>query len=296
MIFSEVIAFIQLAKLPFDWIKKQLATVPETPASRFIALFNAHGVKPSQIPDFFGHGLSIGDCQSAESLTKVLTSGHIEKATKLFSVNKDWLDCASEQVYEPQSFYKNPQGFESYIDSLCANSSMPVRAELYLPTRSKPFYPDHTGLLMISVPIGEVNQRTIYRFELVLYEGAFYWRTRGYLAVNLAYMLRKYSVVFGCYVPPKLLEPIAQGLRLPVYEYASQRASAIRVQGRCSIEELVSCPAAFLQDVDPERENFGHRAALELWLSMADKMAIWDKAQHSGIVATFEDELTRFSH
>ncbi|GAB1056538.1 MAG: hypothetical protein WAqPseu_35410 [Shewanella algae] len=71
-------------------------------------MFNAHGVKPSQIPDFFGHGLSIADCQSPESFIKVLTSGHIEKAATLFGVNKDWLDCASEQVYEPQNFYKPP--------------------------------------------------------------------------------------------------------------------------------------------------------------------------------------------
>ncbi|WP_447077807.1 hypothetical protein [Shewanella algae] len=292
MIFGETLAFIQLAKLPFDWIKKQIATDPETPASRFIALFNAHGVKPSQIPDFFGHGLSIADCQSPESLTKVLTSGHIEKAATLFRVNKDWLDCASEQVYEPRNFYKNPQVFEDYFDSLSANRSMPVRATLYLPTHNKPFYPDHSGLLMISVPIGEVNQRKIFRFELVCYECAFYWRTRGYLAVNLAYMLRKYSVVFGCYVKPKLLEPIAQGLRLPVYEYAYQDATTVKVQGRCSIEELVSCPATFLKDVDPERDSFGHRAALDLWLSMADKMTIRDKTHHTSVVASFDNART----
>ncbi|WP_412500795.1 hypothetical protein [Shewanella chilikensis] len=293
MIFGEALAFIQLAKLPFDWFKKQLATDPETPASRFIALFNAHGVKPSQIPDFFGHALSIADCQSAESLTKVLTSGHIEKAATLFGVNKDWLDCASEQVYEPRNFYKNPQGFEAYIDSLSANRSMPLRATLYQPTRNKPFYPEHSGLLMISVPIGEVNQRTIYRFDLVRYECAFYWRTRGYLAVNLAYMLRKYAVVFSCYVKPKILEPIAQGLCLPEYEYSSQAAFAVRAQGHCAIEALISCPERYLQDIDPERESFGHHAALDLWLSMAAKMKIGN--DHTHVVASFENTLKRFA-
>ncbi|GAB1056539.1 MAG: hypothetical protein WAqPseu_35420 [Shewanella algae] len=94
-------------------------------------------------------------------------------------------------------------------------------------------------------------------------------------------MLRKYSVVFGYYVKPKLLEPIAQGLRLPVYEYTYQDATAVKVQGRCSIEELVSCPATFLKDVDPERDSFDHRAALDLWLSMADKMTIRDKTHHT---------------
>lgn len=42
---------------------------------------------------------------------------------------------------------------------------MPVRATLYLPTHNKPVYPDHSGLLMISVPIGEVNQCKIYQFR-----------------------------------------------------------------------------------------------------------------------------------
>ncbi len=293
MIFGETLAGLQLLRESVAWVKRQRSPGLDTPASRFLALFNAHGVKPSQIPDFFGHGLSIADCQSAELLTKVLTSGHIEKAAKLFGVNKDWLDCASEQVYKPQNFYKNPEGFEAYIGSLSANRCMPVRAELYLPTRKKPFYPEHTGLLMISEPIGEVNQRTIYRFELVRYECAFYWRTRGYLAVNLAYLLRKYAVVFGYYVKPKLLEPIAQGLRLPEYEYSSQVAFTVRTLGRCAIEALIICPKSYLQDIDPERESFGHHAALDLWLSMAAKMNIGN--DHTRVVATFENMLKRFA-
>ncbi|NMH65467.1 hypothetical protein [Shewanella salipaludis] len=294
---SELFSGLQFAEKVALYVNKFLKRPePDSPASRFLALFNAHGVKPSQIPEFFGYGLSIADCHCADSLTKVLTTGQLEQAAKLFGVNKDWLYCASEQVYEPHNFYKNPQGFEEYFKGLNIDRTTPVRATLYMPARNKwlkCFYPEHSGLLVIYVPMGEINQRTIYRVELVSYECAFYWHTRGYLAANLAHMLRKYAVVYGTFVSPKLLEPVAQGQRIPVYEYESHHPFSLKAAGRFSIEELISCPDKYLHGVDPEQDSYGHRAALDLWLSMADRMRIWNKEQHSSNVANFEDALRR---
>lgn len=212
MIFGETLASLQLIEKCLSWFRARLGpAATETPASRFLALFDAHGVKPGQIPDFFGHGLSIADCHSAESLTKVLTSDLMEKAAQLFGINRDWLDCASDVVYEPHSFYKNPQGFDAYRKSIALESHLPLRATLYMPTNNSLFYPDDSGVLVISVPVGEVNQRTIYRFELVHYSCVWYWHCRGYLAANLASMLRHYAIVYGSYVAAKVLEPVAQG-------------------------------------------------------------------------------------
>lgn len=289
---SELLSGLQFAEKIAHYVKKFLKQPePETPASRFLALFNAHGVKPSQIPDLFGHGLSIADCHCAESLTKVLTSDLMEKAAQLFGINRDWLDCASDVVYEPYSFYKNPQGFDVYLKSLALESLLPLRATLYMPTNNNLFYPDDSGVLVISVPVGEVNQRTIYRFELVHYSCVCYWHCRGYLAANLASMLRKYAIVYGSYVAAKVLEPVAQGQRLPVYDYGSQDAFRLKVKGRVSIEELISNPDKYLEGVDPETNKLGHREAIGLQLNMADQMRTRSHAEHSRIVLKFEEAL-----
>ncbi|WP_047535710.1 hypothetical protein [Shewanella sp. ZOR0012] len=287
---SELLSGLQFAEKIAHYVKKFLKQPePETPASRFLALFNAHGVKASQIPDFFGHCLSIADCHSAESLTKVLTSDLMEKAAQLFGINRDWLDCASDVVYEPHSFYKNPQGFDAYLKSIALESHLPLRATLYMPTSNSLFYPDDSGVLVISVPVGEVNQRTIYCFELVNYDRICYWHCRGYLAANLASMLRRYAIVYGSYVAAKVLEPVAQGQRLPVYDYGSQDAFRLKVKGRVSIEELISNPDKYLEGVDPETNKFGHREAIGLWLNMADQMRTRSHAEHSRIVLKFEE-------
>lgn len=264
---------------------------PDTPASRFLALFDAHGVKPGQISTFFDHNLSIADCHSAESLTKVLTSDLMGKASQLFGINRDWLDCASDVVYEPHSFYKNPQGFDAYLKSIALESHLPLRATMYMPTSSNLFYPDNSGVLVISVPAGEVNQRTIYRFELVYYSCVCYWHCRGYLAANLASMLRNYAIIDGSYVAAKVLEPVAQGQRLPVYDYGSQDSFRLKVKGHVSIEELISHPDKYLEGVDPETDKFGHREAIDLWLNMADQMRTRSHAEHSRIVLKFEEAL-----
>jgi len=285
---SEFLSGLQFAEKIAYYVKKLLKQPePETSASRFLALFNAHGVKPSQIPDVFGHGLSIADCHCAESLTKVLTSDLMEKAAQLFGINRDWLDCASDVVYEPHSFYKNSQGFDAYLKSIALESHLPLRATLYMPTSNSLFYPDDSGVLVISIPVGEVNQRTIY----VHYSCVCYWHCRGYLAANLASMLRRYAIVYGSYVAAKVLEPVAQGQKLPVYDYGSQDAFRLKVKGRVSIEELISHPDKYLEGVDPETDKFGYRAAIDLWLNMADQMRTRSHAEHSRIVLKFEEAL-----
>lgn len=293
---SELFTGLQFAEKIAHYGKRFLKQPePETPASRFLALFDAHGVKPGQIPDFFGNGLCIADCHSAESLTKVLTSVLMEKAVQLFGINRDWLDCASDEVYEPRSFYTNPRGFETYLKDIVAASSLPVRATMYMPTSKNLFYPDDSGVLVISVPVGEVNQRTIYRFDLIHYDNVCYWRSRGYLAANLAFMLRSNAIVYGSYVAAKVLDPVAQGQKLPVYDYESQDAFRLKVRGRISIEELISNPDKYLKGVDPETDKFGHRAAIDLWLSMANQMRIRSKSEHSHIVVKFEEALKSLS-
>lgn len=292
MIFGETLAGLQLMEKFLSWFRERFWPVAkDIPASRFLALFDAHGVKPGQIPDFFGNGLSIADCHSTESLTKVLTSELMEKAVQLFGINRDWLDCASDMVYEPRSFYKNLQGFETYLNNIVVASPLPVRATIYMPTSNNLSYPDDSGVLVISIPVGEVNHRTIYRFDLIHYDRVCYWRCRGYLAVNLASMLRSNAIVYGACVKAKVLEPVSQGERLPVYDYESHSAFRMKVKSGFSVEELICSPDKYLEGVDPERDRFGHRAAIDLWLSMADKMRTSSKAEYSRIVLKFEEAL-----
>jgi hypothetical protein len=67
-------------KAPSEKEIKQAEDIPETIATRLIALFESHGVHRNQIPEFFGHGLDISSCASDEKLLEKITPEIIRDA------------------------------------------------------------------------------------------------------------------------------------------------------------------------------------------------------------------------
>jgi hypothetical protein len=154
-------------KAPSEKESNPTNDIPETIATRFVALFESHGVHRNQIPEYFDHGLDIPSCTTDEELLEKITPEIINDAVKLFGVNKDWLEGSSLEVYDIPDFYKHPEEFEQYLIELLKNTSVDKFSAYALISEKKVmnFYND--SLLVIAEPIGEVNQREIYRYHLL---------------------------------------------------------------------------------------------------------------------------------
>jgi len=57
-----------------------------TVSSRFVQLFEEHGVHRNQIPRFFGNGLTLADIETNTKLLPKLTPEFLQAAADLFAI------------------------------------------------------------------------------------------------------------------------------------------------------------------------------------------------------------------
>lgn len=107
----------------FDWLKEKFGAKVETPAKRFVEVFESHGIHRNQIPRYLPDLLSLSDVQNDQSLSKVLNQEMIDKAADLFKVDTAWIECASAYPYRPLDFYKRPEKFIHFIEDLLTSGS-----------------------------------------------------------------------------------------------------------------------------------------------------------------------------
>ena len=77
--------------------------------TRFLALFQAHGVTPAQIQRFLPQVTL--EHLAPERLGAVLTNETLNQAAALFGVRREWLEGVDQQIYEPNFCYKAPGWF-----------------------------------------------------------------------------------------------------------------------------------------------------------------------------------------
>src|SRR5690606_7370308 len=102
------------------WEKLKGAKPSSSVASRFIQVFEEHGVHRNQIPRFFGHGLALADLQDEQTLLSKLTEEMLDAACERFTIRREWLDGASDQIHPTHDFYKMPGQFAVFVDELAA--------------------------------------------------------------------------------------------------------------------------------------------------------------------------------
>ena len=105
-------------KAPADREHKSSSLKTGSVASRFIALFESHGVHRNQIPDFFGHGITLHECADETELLNKLDSQCLKDAVELFGVNLEWLQGASTEIYDISNFYKDNNACDVYLANL----------------------------------------------------------------------------------------------------------------------------------------------------------------------------------
>jgi hypothetical protein len=120
-------------------------------ASRFISLFEKHGVHRNQIPRFFGHGLTLVDVASNKKLLSKLTHEILQSACELFAIRLEWLEGVDEKIYETHDFYKRPEDYAEFLTQLIADGEHLTIARLVLSTDTSQ---EEDALLILEEHIG----------------------------------------------------------------------------------------------------------------------------------------------
>jgi hypothetical protein len=237
----------------------------ENPAERFIQLFESHGVARSQIPAFFGHELSIGDCSSPDNLLHKLSEATLKDAADLFGIKVEWLHGTSSEVYAVRQFYKYPKECADFFNNLVKSKS--ELSGIALVSEKLPLKNKYSAAIVVTEEVGAVGDRPINRLHILGNWVHSYWKCRGYFAACVSIALSNKIRLRGRFCHPSWLAKLSSGETLPRYDFES--GSFNFEHGRdWNVDEFLNKPDCYLKGVDPEENKFGLHSALELWLSL----------------------------
>lgn len=289
----------------FHWLKNKFTDKKQEDGKsdlncighRFISLFESHGVNRAQIPAFFDHGLTIHQCSTPGILKENLTSEMITDACELFNINLDWLYGASDEIYEVLDFYKNPRKFESFLDKLMKSAKNEIEG-FAIRASETTNYNGYDALILYTETIGELNNRPIYRYYFCGKWSIYYWKSRCYYAACCAISLRNKVYLSGRVTSQKWIQNVSEGKRLIEYDYTYFKGEPIIPDSSFwSVDEFVERPSVFIKDIDKEKDNYGIRAALSMWLDLDRDgfMKVWDDGSHASVVESFKNYLDDIS-
>jgi hypothetical protein len=250
------------------WKSKRTEPSVEPLPARFVRLFEAHGVHRNQIPRAFGHGVTLSDMRDNAALACKLDHEHLLHASELFGVELSWLESGEGPAQERQNFYKQPQDFAQFIEALVdrvKETGRFVRGLILWPTA---WDSESEMVLLLAEPVGFLGHEVIERFHWVSGGPPAYWRSRSYVASQIALATHHNVILQGRKLPNKVLasavvEPDLVGL--PTFD-------RLRSSGKVfQPEDWVVNPKSFLEDLDPERNNFGLTSSLRLWMDLEDQ-------------------------
>ena len=286
---SEIAALLSIwdhLKRFWKWLTGKIDSPAETVATRFLRLFETHGVHRNQIPRVFGNGITLVDVQSDEALLGMLNDRILDAACQLFAVRREWLDGAESQIHPLHDFYKNPESFRHFLGALEeANRSGKITGTVYFPEE-----PDaDEALLILEERIGFVGEKPIFRFHLCNNWSVSYWRSRGYLAACVAIAWKSKAYVNGHYLPAEEIERLRNGESLLGWAGEGLPMGS----GLWHPDDMALYPKKYLERVDPERRKFGYASALKLWLDLAERGCM-DIGIERNSVSLFKRELAKY--
>ena len=264
MIFGEIdsaINLIEKARKYFGKTKKPPES--ELVAARFIQLFEAHGVHRNQIPRFFGHALTLIDLKDNASLLLKLNEEMLEDVCQLFAVRREWLDGADKQIYPHHDFYKKPSECLAFINALkAANTDGQLDGILFAPEEVDI---NVEAILILTEVIGDVGDEPVYRYHLCNNWLFTYWKARGYLTACVALAWKNQVYVRGVLSSKNTINKLASGEIL----LGDPEESLESLSGKKWYpEDMALVPEVYLKEIDPERDNFGIKSGLDLWLKL----------------------------
>ena len=287
MVFSEINAFISI----LDRIKGKISgsdndenDSEDTIADRVIRIFESHGVHKNQIPRFCKLGLTIADVQNEQALLKRLDEKLLDFVCEKFEIRREWLDGASNQIYPIHDFYKKPENFLEFLDGILENNPEGSISGFLLTSGKK----KENTVLLFEEEIGGMETTSIYRYHLCDATTFHYWKSRAYTTACVAYAWRKKVFIKGRYLLQKEIDEIARGKCL--LGWSGNGAYSLKGR-RWYPEDMTINPKSYLNSIDPERDNYGQKAALSLWLEL-DEKGYMDSGLKTNVRELFANKLS----
>jgi hypothetical protein len=165
-----------------------------TIASRFIALFEKHGVHRNKIPCFFRHVLELDDINNEGKLSSKLPHETLQAACDMSVVRLEWMEGVEDQLYDIHDFYKYPNEYGNFFSQFNTDEAGHILTKLILST-DQDWQKD--ALSIVQEQIGLIGDNHIVRYHL--YGGWFqkYWKCRADLKACIAMMLKRHVFIRG---------------------------------------------------------------------------------------------------
>jgi len=277
-IIAGIIAIVGGLYKSYIWIKKKLVSrkmtaadgdtvVNESVAERFVKLFEAHGVYRNQIPEFFGHGLTVADVQTENNLLTTLTPSLLQNTADLFQINTEWLSHGQGDIFESHHFYKHPTEFGSYIDKLRSSGDEKEIGGFVLTVKPSKKYEEDT-LILLKESVGRIGDRTIYRYHLCPGWVLSYWKCCADVACCIAQAQMRNVYLVGKYVEKDWLNSFADGVLLPTFAFDIDEID-LPTKGWWQADEFVDIPEKFLEPLS-KQDGYSVASALGRWLRYFD--------------------------
>ena len=262
MVFSELNSALSLFARLWRLLAKRKTGDgrPDTIASRFVLLFESHGVHRNQIPRFLGQGLTLADVSDDNALMGVLTDEMLDTVADRFAVRREWIDGASDQIYPLHDFYKKADEFPEFLEGLVRSESSRATG-VVLVGESKDHETD--TLLILEELFASIGDKPIYRYHICGNWIFDYWKSRAYLAACVAGAWKKGIYVNGRKVDIAVVRRYREGTL-----FLEQRDDgALPRRGKLwHPEDMALRPSAFLEGLD--EGSFGREMGLRLWLDL----------------------------
>jgi hypothetical protein len=95
-----------------------------------------------------------------------------------------------------------------------------------------------------------------------------YWKSRAYLTACVAIAWKRNAYIRGVILPSKEIDRIVNGNALLGWEGEGEWMLGFT---SWYPEDMALEPEVFLNGVDPERDNFGIKSALQMWLELEQR-------------------------
>lgn len=258
MIFGEVEAFASLVERARRLFVRSATAEPNV-ATRFVEVFENHGVHRNQIPRFLDSRLTLADVKDDESLLEALNEEILDLVTTMFVVRRPWLDGADNQIYPLHDFYKHPDEFVTWIDALCNQRGTSTGVLLVADSPSHEF----DALLIFEEQFAWIGEKPIYRYHICNNWIFSYWKSRAYLTACVAAAWKRKIYVSGRNTDVETIRRHQNGEVFLNYSLGS----ALPMAGQHWYPEDMSLkPEVFLDRLD--EGDYARRSALDLWLKL----------------------------
>lgn len=275
MIFGELESFFAFLDRAKRWFQPTISnddndvidstSLEVSVATRFIRLFDSHGVHRNQIPGFLGYDLTIANVKDDETLLPYLTEELLDAACEKFAVRREWLDGVELQVHPCHDFYKHPDQFINFLEHLKSSNKSGYISGTVL--KSTTTFNDQ-ALVILQEEIGYIGSKQIFRYHLCNNWFYHYWKSRAYLTACIAIATKNHNYLHGITTTHEIIEKLAYGESLLGYADNSKWTFANKTWYP---DDLPISPEKYLEDIRPEEHNYGLVSALKLWLELEQK-------------------------